>query len=135
MPDPVETVPPDRLAAADFPGAAAGALGLMAVILLALTTGTQTLLSQADRMYLSAVERNLIASGTAWAAAQLPAGQLTAADQGTPLDAGVLSERPCTLSVRLVNRTDNEAVVDVSTSCSKARWTLTHSHSYAISAN
>ena len=108
------------------------ALGLMTVILLALTTGTQTMLSQTDRMYVSAVENDLIASGTAWASTQVPAGRLTASDQGTSLDAGLLSERPCKLIVRLVNRDDNRAVVDVSTSCSKARWTLTHSRSYAI---
>jgi hypothetical protein len=108
------------------------ALGLMTVILLVLTTGTQTMLSQTDRMYVSAVENDLIASGTAWAAAQLSAGRLTASDQGTPLDAGVLSERPCQLTVRLINRADNRAIVDISTSCSKARWTLTHSRSYTI---
>ncbi len=109
-------------------------LGLMSVILMVLTTGTQTMLSQTDRMYVSAVESNLVSSGAAWAAVQLPQGALVASDQRTPLDVDALSERPCRLSVRLMDRSDTQATIDISTTCSKARWTLTRSHKYAIPA-
>ena len=107
-------------------------LGLMAVVLLVLTDGTQTVLSQTDRMYLSAVESNLISSGAAWASAQLSADRLTPSNQGTELDARSLSDRPCSLSVRLTNRIDKQADIHISTSCSKARWTLARSRTYAI---
>jgi hypothetical protein len=110
------------------------ALGMMGVMLLVLTTGTQTMLSQTDRMYLSAVESNLISSGTAWASTRLPTEGLAASDQSTQLDAGALSDRPCSLSVRLANRTDSQATLQISTSCGKAKWTLTHSRMYEIPA-
>jgi hypothetical protein len=107
-------------------------LGVMAVVLLVLTDGTQTMLSQTDRMYLSAVENNLVSSGAAWASTQLSADRLAASNQATDLDAKLLSDRPCAVSVRLANRTDDQANVRISTSCSKARWTFTHSCTYAI---
>jgi hypothetical protein len=107
-------------------------LGLMAVVLLVLNEGTQIMLWQTDRMYLAAVESNLVSSGAAWAAAQIAASRSAPSDQGAELDAKFFSDRPCSLSVRLMSRTDDQANIRISTSCSKASWTSSHSRTYAI---
>ena len=109
-------------------------LGIMGIVLLVLADGTNTMLSQTDRMYLKAVESNLISSGAAWASQQLSADRLAVSDQPTQLDAKPFSTLPCSLSVRLTNRTAGQADIRIATSCTKARWTLTHSRLYAIPA-
>jgi hypothetical protein len=109
-------------------------LGLMAVVLLVLSDGTQTMLWQTDRMYLAAVERNLVSSGAAWASAQLSAGHPVPSQLATDLDAKLLSDRPCSLSVGLVSQADAQADVRIAVSCSKARWTVAHSHTYEVPA-
>jgi autotransporter translocation and assembly factor TamB len=107
-------------------------LGLMAVVLLVLTEGTQIMLWQTDRMYLAAVQSNLISSGAAWTSVQLSAGNTALSDREIELDAKSFSNRPCAVSVRLMSRTDSEAQIHIATSCSKARWTLTRARNYAI---
>jgi hypothetical protein len=110
------------------------ALGSMAVFMAVLTAGTEMMLMQTDRMYLSAIESDLISSGTAWASTRLSQGDLTGSSQDTRLDVNALSDRPCSLSARLANRTDSEATVDISTFCRKSRLTQTRTGKYAIPA-
>jgi hypothetical protein len=107
-------------------------LGLMAVVMLVLAEGTQTMLWQTDRMYLAAVETNLVSSGAAWASVQLSANRLPASGQVTELDAKSFSDRPCQLSIRLLGQSGDQTNVQISTSCSKSRWTFEHSRTYAI---
>jgi hypothetical protein len=107
-------------------------LGVMGVVLLVLAQATNTMVFQTDRMYLKAVEDNLISSGAAWAAQQLSSDRMAVSKQPTELDATSFSDRPASLSVQLVNLADHRADVRIATSCTKARWTLTQSHIYII---
>jgi hypothetical protein len=107
-------------------------LGLMSIVLLFLNEGVQTTLSQADRMYLAAVEQNLAASGAAWAASQLSADHPIPADRALDLDSKAFGDHPCGLSVRLAKRSDSRSEVVVSTTCAKSRWEFSRSRTYAI---
>ncbi|MBN2133787.1 MAG: hypothetical protein JW741_30070 [Sedimentisphaerales bacterium] len=103
-------------------------LVLVTMVLIVLTESSNTMLFQADKAYLRAVERNLTASGLAWA-------QLHTADanEPLPLDVAFLSTRPAGLTVRTIETNDRQATVHIATSCTKARQTLDTSQDYVIS--
>jgi len=101
-------------------------LGLVVMALAVLTESSNTMLFQADRAYLRAVERNLTASGLAWA-------RHHAADANEPLDVAPLTTRSAGLTVRVAETGDRRATVHITTSCTKARQTLDASQDYVIS--
>jgi len=103
-------------------------LGLVSMALLVLTESANTMLFQADQTYLRAVQRNLTASGLAWAQHNEPPGK-----EPMPLDVAPLSTRPASLTLRVVETSDRQATVHIATSCTKARQTLDAAQDYVIS--
>jgi len=108
------------------------ALGLVAAIMVVLTEGAKTMLYQADAAYLRAVQGNLTASGLAWAQHNMIDSNQPAGTDHVQLDVEPLSERSVELTVRLVEREDSEATVNITTSCTKARQTLHSAKDYTI---
>jgi hypothetical protein len=109
------------------------ALGLMAVVMLVLTEGANTMLFQADAAYCRAVERNLTASALAWGQSQAARGDAVAAKEPLVLDCDGFGDRRASLTVQFVRVGKDDAGIRIATSCSKGRHTLTESTDYAIS--
>ena len=107
------------------------AISLVGVAVLVLAEGAKTILFQADRAYLEAVEQNLMAGALAWS--RQNAHNLTG-EQGkvVELDTGNMQLRDSSLTVRVETVTDRAIDVQVSTSCKKGRQTLSSSRKYRI---
>jgi hypothetical protein len=97
-----------------------------------LAGGANTMLFQANTAYLQACERNLVASGLAWARRNIE-GEETF-DKTVELDVTALSIRAegATLSVTVDTPRDKELQVRINTSCSRSRLTLRHNEQYRI---
>lgn len=107
-------------------------LGMVAVVMFVLTGGANTMLFQADRAYLQAVRRNLVASGIAWS--QVAAADPNAVPLAGPvqLDAAALGGRGPELTVRITEVRTETVDIQVRTSCTKGKQTLTGSRDYTI---
>ncbi len=109
------------------------ALMVMGTAMSVLTTGANTMLVHADLAYLRAVERNLIASGLAWA------GETVAGDRDLPigesvdLDTAAFGCREARLAVQFVAVQDGKAEVHIETSCCKGGRTLDTSSTFTLS--
>jgi len=108
-------------------------LGLVSVALLVLTESSNTMLFQADRAYLGAVQRNLTASGLAWAQHHVADSNEPLGQEPLPLDVTSLSTRPATLAVGVVETGDRQASIHITSSCTKARQRLSAAQDYVIS--
>jgi len=108
------------------------ALALTGAVMFVLSEGSNTMLFRADTAYLEAVERNLIASGLAWA------GQKTSGDtdpvMAQPLELNGAGFGPprARLTVQVLQVHDDMMTVHIETSCSKGRRTLETSRKYTI---
>jgi hypothetical protein len=97
------------------------ALGLVGVVMLVLTEGANTMLFHADRAYLEAVERNLTASGLAWARQQAVQSDAAASAVSTELDVTRLKGPQAALTVSFTSVESAAATVQVGTRCAKGR--------------
>jgi len=105
-------------------------IALIGVVVFLLTEDANTIVFQSDMAYLEAVERNLIASGLAWAKQNIKNGSKDICHKDIALDVTGLNIRVATLSVVIGTPTDNR--VEVSTSCSRGRRTFRHNDKYKI---
>jgi hypothetical protein len=108
------------------------ALGLVAALMLVLAEGATTMLHQADAAYLRAVQRNLTASGLAWAQHEISDANEPPHTEPAQLDVDPLSERSAELTVRVVDGENGEATVHIVTTCTKARQTVRSEQDYTI---
>jgi hypothetical protein len=106
------------------------ALTLMGVVMFVLTGGANTMLFQADTAYVQAVERDLIASGLAWARER--ASSNAGAPSTEPVELNIVSFGlpNAKLVVRILGVQENTAQVHVETSCHKGRRTLHTARDY-----
>lgn len=99
------------------------ALAVVAVEMFVLTNISGTMQFQSHSVYLKACERNLIASGLAWARQNIRnRGGQTAGEQ-VKLDTGELNILNSALDVAISMPSDREAEVRISSSCSRGRQT------------
>jgi len=107
------------------------ALILVGVVLFVLTGGANAVLFQADTACLRAVQRNLIASGLAWAA-ERAAREVDTPSSGelVELDATAFGLPSARLAVRILGVQGDTVKVHVETSCHKGRQTLRTSRDY-----
>jgi hypothetical protein len=108
------------------------ALTLMGVVMFVLTGGANTMIFQADRAYLRAVERNLIASGLAWAQEKVVNGGSRRSTEPVELDTAAFGLPEARLIVRILEVRGEAAQVHIETSCHKGRCTLTTSRTFSI---
>ena len=108
------------------------ALALCGVVLFVLTDGANTILFHADTTYLQAVERNLVASGLAWARANISEHRRPATQDPVSLDTATFAAPSTHLVVSILDVRADKATVRIGTTCSKGRRTLSAVHDYTI---
>ncbi len=108
------------------------AMAIIGLEMYVLTGGANTMLFQSDTAYLQACERNLVASGLAWAKQQIKSQSKENLDRTIRLDVTETDIRGSTLAVFIRIPTDQEPEVQINTSCSRARRTLRHDNKYRI---
>jgi hypothetical protein len=108
------------------------AIALMGAEMLVLSDIAHTVSFESDMAYLRAGERNLVASGLAWARRNVKSGRPEGLNETIELDVSSLGVDGASLSVIIEMPDDKEAVVNVETVCSRGRRTLRHSDKYRI---
>jgi type II secretory pathway pseudopilin PulG len=108
------------------------AMAIIGVTMLVLSTGANTMVFQSNTAYLQACQRNLVASGLAWAKQQIKSRSKENLDRAIDLDVTEMDIRGSTLAVFIRIPTDKQPEVQINTSCSRARRTLRHDDKYRI---
>jgi hypothetical protein len=108
------------------------ALVVVGIAMFVLTDGANTMLFHADGAYLREVERNLIASGLAWASEKASSGGDLSLGQAVDLDVAAFGCPSARLSVRIAAVQDGKATVRIGTSCRKGRRSLDTSRDFTI---
>lgn len=108
------------------------ALIMVSGSLLVLTTGSNAMLFHADSAYLHAVERNLVASGLAWAQTQASGGGEPPVGKSVDLDVASFGCPSARLVVQILNVQEGQATVRIETSCHKGRSALDGSRNYTV---
>lgn len=91
-----------------------------------------TVLFQSDIAYLEVVERNLVASGLAWARHNIENESKETFNRTIELDITDMDIRRSTLAVIIAMPTDKQAEVQIDASCGYSKHTLRHSDKYHI---
>ncbi len=100
--------------------------------LFVLTGISNTMMFQADIAQLAAVERNLTASGLAWAKQDKPGQSDDAPFEVSVLDVGQIGIADANLSVAFDINEDGKSEVLIKTRCRRGRHTLRKSHKFHL---
>ena len=120
-------------------------IALIGTEIFVLTGVANTMLFETDTAYLRACQRNLVISGLAWAKRNIRNQSAETFNRTTDLDATgphfarfgemgapYMDVQAASLSVTIVIPADKQAEVQIDTSCTCKRRTLTHSDEYHI---
>jgi len=105
---------------------------LIGFIMSFLTCGANIMVYQSNNTYLQACERNLVASGLAWAKINIQKENRDIIDKMIELDVTDMNIRDSTLVVTIKIPSENQPEVQISTSCSCGRKTLVNDDIYKI---
>ncbi|HUW20390.1 MAG TPA: hypothetical protein VMW16_13920 [Sedimentisphaerales bacterium] len=108
------------------------AIGLAGMEMFVLTGMSNAMLFESDAAYLRACERNLTASGLAWAKLNIKSQNKEAFGKTKELDVAEMNIQGGGLSITIGAPSDREAEVEISTVCTRARQTFRHSGKYRI---
>jgi len=108
------------------------AMAVIGMAMYLLANDSNIMLFQSNAAYLRAVERNLTASGLAWAKQNIKNQNNEAFDKSIELDVADMNIRESSLTVFIYAPTDKEPEVQINTSCSRSRRTLTNNNKYRI---
>lgn len=108
------------------------ALIMVGVAMFVLTGGSNAMLFHADTAYLQAVDRNLTASGLAWARAKVSGGWDPNDVQPHELDTAGFSAPGSKLTLQMVESQGDRAKVHIQTFCRKGRHNLQRSRDFVI---
>ncbi|MHC4694160.1 MAG: hypothetical protein ACYS67_15570 [Planctomycetota bacterium] len=108
------------------------AIALIGAMMTVLTTSANKIMFQSDTAYLKACEKNLVASGLAWAKRNIKNESRENFNRTIELDVTSMSINGATLSVNIDTPIDGEAEAQIITSCSRIRRTLRHDEKYRI---
>ena len=97
-----------------------------------LTGGANTMLFQSDTAFLRAVERNLAASGLAWAKRNIRNESREIFNRTIELDVSNMDIRNSTLTVTTGIPAAKKVEVQINTSCSRGRQTIRHNGKYRV---
>ena len=106
------------------------ALMQMGIVMFVLTGGANTMVFQADTACVQAANRNLVASGLAWARHRAARGPGAWSTEPVDLDVTAFGLPDAHLTVRILDVHENTARVHVETSCRKGRCTRHTSRDY-----
>ena len=107
-------------------------IALIGAVMFVLTDDSNTMLFQSDRAYLRAVQRNLVASGLAWARHSVKTQRMETFNKPVELDITNLNSRGSALTVTIDAAADRKPQVQIDASCTRARCTLTSRDKYQI---
>jgi len=108
------------------------AIAIIGIEMFVLTGVSNTILFQSDTAYLQALQRNLVASGLAWAEQQVKSQSKENLDKTIELDINNMNIRGSTLAVFIRIPAEREPQVQINASCTQARRTLSHDERYRI---
>ena len=108
------------------------ALALMSTVMFVLAGGANAMLFHADTAYLQAVERNLVASGLAWARANISSNGAAAVGGPVELSTAAFNVPNAALIVAITQVQAGRADLRIATSCTKGRRTLSATRDYTI---
>ena len=108
------------------------AIALVGTASYILAGGANTMLFQSDTAYLQACERNLRASGLAWAKQNIKNRNQGSFNRTIELDTANLGIRGSSLNVFISISQDKQAQVQINTSCNSARQTFKRDNRYII---
>lgn len=108
------------------------AIALVGVIMIVLTTGSDTMMFQSDMAYLRAIERNLTASGLAWARLNVLDKSPETFNRTVSLDLANVGIRGSSLTIAIGAATDKQVEVRINTSCARGRRTRDHAEEYMV---
>lgn len=108
------------------------AVMLVGVVMFVLTEGSNTMIFQADAAYLQAVERNLVASGLAWARERVSSNAEAPGTEPVELNTAAFGLPNAKLSVRIRDVQSSTAKVRIETSCHKGRRTLHSARTFSV---
>lgn len=107
-------------------------IAAIGVEMFVLTGLAKTMLFESNTAYLQAVERNLTASGLAWAQQNVKNQRRVIFNKTVELDVTNMNILSSTLTVTVGIPTDKEAEVQMNTSCSRGRHTFRQDNKYRI---
>ncbi len=105
---------------------------LVGFVMSFLTTGANMMLFQSNNSYLQACNRNLVASGLAWAKINIQKENGDIIDKMIELDVTDMNIRDSNLTVTVRMPAKNQPEVQISTSCSRGRKILKKDDTYKI---
>lgn len=108
------------------------AISVIGVEMFVLSDIANTMQFQSQHAYLKACERNLLASGLVWAKENIREKSSEIFDKTIQLDVSKLNIRVSALDVTIITASDEEAEVQINTSCSRGRQTLRETGKYRI---
>ena len=108
------------------------AIAMVGTATYVLADGSNTMLFQSDTVYLQACERNLTASGLAWAKQNIKNRNQGSFNKMIELDTANLGIRDSSLNVFISISQDKQAEVQINTSCSRAGRTFKRNNRYII---
>jgi type II secretory pathway component PulK len=108
------------------------AIAVIGVEMVVLTDGANTMLFQSDTVYLKACERNLMASGLAWAKLKVKNNNRDTFDKTTELDISKMNIKDSGLSVTITIKTDKEPQAQIHTSCSRGRRNIKNDRIFSV---
>jgi hypothetical protein len=108
------------------------AIALVGTATCVLAGGANIMLFQSDTVYLQACERNLMASGLAWAKQNIKNRNQGSFNKMVELDAANLGIRGSSLNIFISISQDKQAEAQINTSCSRARRTFKRDNRYIV---
>ena len=108
------------------------AIFVIGIEMFALSGIANTMQFQSQNAYLKACRRNLLASGLLWAKENTREKSSEIFDKTIQLDVSKLNIRDSALDVTINIASDEEAEVQIDTSCSRSRQTLRETGKYRI---
>lgn len=105
---------------------------VVGVLMYVLADDSNTMLFQSDAAYLRAVQRNLTASGLAWARNNVKSQNAELFNKPTELDVTGIGIGEASLSVTIDVAANQKPQAQIDTSCTRKRRTLTSRNKYAV---
>ncbi|OHB54402.1 MAG: hypothetical protein A2173_06610 [Planctomycetes bacterium RBG_13_44_8b] len=110
-------------------------IALIGVVMFVLTEDAKTIMFQSDTAYLESVERNLAASGLAWAKKNVKNKTKENFSKTINLNISDMNIRNANLSIAIGSAEKDKIEVELSSSCSRGRRTFRHHDKYKISTS
>jgi len=107
-------------------------IALITVVLVFLSTASNTMMFQANDVYLQACERNLISSGLNWAKTNIQKDNSKNFNNMIELDITEMDILNSSLDIKISSPTQERYQVQIQTSCGRARLNLISDETYII---